>query len=216
MVTRSFAAIGALAAALVLVSDDALARSGGVGAGAFAAHGFSGFGAKSFRHAPVLRRGGSFRHLNAFARRPLWRFGLYQWPWIFPSDAFYGADGLPGDDPSAADTGLSPMPLALYRPSCRLQTQSVVVATADGGERRIAITRCLVPLGLAAQGSDEGRLRAIAGEAETGGTGSPLAAAVSGEAPADSGRLDGRTCRVQTVIVASEDGGERTITVHRC
>ena len=215
MVTRRFAAtVATLVAALFLVPDGALARAGGFGGRGFAGHGVSGFHAGSFRHAPVLRRGGLGR-LGAFARRPYRRFGLDQWPWIYPGGVFYGVDGVPGDDLAAGDTGSRAMPFALYRPSCRLQTQTLVVTAERGGTREITITRCRLPLGLAAW-PDQGRLRAIASGDEPAEGFGPAAEAVAGEASGDPGHVEGRACRIQTLNVASENGGERTITVHRC
>jgi hypothetical protein len=200
MVTRRFAvAIGVLAGALLLAAYGAQARVGGFGGHGFAAHGHVGHGIRP--HAFALRH----RALHRLHARRHER-GLDLWPWGYGSfDPVYGVSD---DDIAARNIDPRLLALMLNRPSCRLQTQSLTVATDFGSERRVAITRCLLPIGMPALPSGP-TLKVFASEGEPEVTGS-LAAAAEGP-PAD-----GRVCRIETRNVPAEDGGRRTITIHRC
>jgi len=200
MVLRRLAAtIGLLVIAFLVAPDGARARAGGFGAHGFSAHGR--FGGGVHRHASTLRH----RALHRLQARRHAR-GPYLWPFGYGHvDPAYGVSD---DDIAAGNIDPRLLALTLNRPSCRLQTQSVMVASGFGGERRIAITRCLLPIGMPRL-PNAPTLRAFASEDEPEVTGS--LAAATGEAPAD-----GRACRIETRSVPAEDGGRRTVAIHRC
>jgi len=132
--TAPQAIIAACAAmAVFLVTDNVSARPGGLSAGGVVGfgvnrgHGFCGPGCKAFAH----------RHIQRFPQR-------------FVGDGWYGfygaSDGvLP--DLYGIGIGVSAavpiLPAVRSGPSCHLETQTYVVPSEAGGERHVAITRCV-------------------------------------------------------------------------
>ena len=197
MCTRRLAlALGIVATVFFFSVDDPSANARGAGAGMMHAHGFAPFAG---HHASGLRHA---HRMNAWRDARHWRRHQNQWPWG-------GWGGVTsGDDPDAGDQGA--FPLALYRPACRLQTQILSVADADGGGRRtVAITRCLAPLD--AMNAPAATVTETSSVDSVGAI-PVFAAANAGPAEAP----EARGCRVQTSVVSTEDGGERLVRVHRC
>lgn len=188
MMSRTTAATIAAAIATVLLAPGLAGARGGSGS----AHGFARFGAHAFVHHGAVRRahGVSARH----DARQGHRFDRSYWPAVIGDGLMYAADDM------VDDTDSRPGRLAIYRPACRLRAEVRLVAAESGGEREIVITRCIVPLGLAAAPPPP------AGAAENGEPASEPPAALE----------DRRTCRVRTSVVVAEDGGERTVSVRRC
>jgi hypothetical protein len=122
----------AICAATLVATTDAPARSGGFVGGHLNifgfghARGFCGPGCRAFAH----------RH---FHRSPQAFAGDGGW------DGFSAADnGLVPDDAYGVGTGAAPVAPAVKSGSpCHFETQSYVVPSEAGGERQVAIIRCV-------------------------------------------------------------------------
>ena len=206
MVARGLAAAIAMLAALLVCAPDGARARGGFGGHGFSVHGFSGAHAWP-RHRAVTRHA-RFNRFDAFDHRHRRWLGFANWPWLSP--AYVGGD----DD--VAPYGVAPglPPFALYRPACRLETQTLTIARDGGGTREVTITRCLLPLGPVAA-PDDARQQSLA-SAGGGDAANDRLAGLADGASAQAGPADSRACRVETRIVAAEGGGERTIRIHRC
>jgi hypothetical protein len=228
MVSRLIAPAVAAAVAVVLVlavPDSAGARGGGRGTvGGFrpAGQGAARFAARPFFHHGFVRSGA-----NQFGP-PFRRFLRFPHPLALPDGGLlYGAydDGIGGAGPYAAavDNGGLAFPPAqgniqfeIYRPSCRLQMQTTVVPSEAGGERKIAITRCVSEWPPATR-MDNGSLRQ-SGAMDEHDRRSPvsMAAGVPTERTDESDLIKGASCQIASQHVRAQDGGERTITIRRC
>ncbi len=227
MANRSIAAaIAAMAAIALVAPDSAGARGGGratIGGFRPAAHAAARFGARPFFRNGFVRTGA-----NPFVRRS-GRFMRFPHPLVLPDGGLlYGAyyDGIGGAGPYAPtvdDRGLAIPPpahdniqLEIYRPSCRFQTQTSVVPSEAGGERKIAITRCLSELPPATR-TDNGSFRP-SGAVDEPDRRAPvlMAAGMSAERTDESDLIKNRSCQIGSQHVHSEDGVERTITIRRC
>jgi hypothetical protein len=217
------AAIAAVVAFVIVAPDSAGARGGGRGTiGGFrpAAFGAAGFGTRRLFH-DGFARGGDNQLVGRFRR-----FLRFPYPLVLPDGGLlYGAydDGGAGPYAPAVDGDLAIPPPAqdniqfvIYRPSCRLHTQASTVPSEAGGERKIAITRCLSQLPPATRmdnrsvrqlGAMDGPDRRLAGSAAGG---------VSTEGTDESDLIKNRICQIASQHVRSEDGVERTITIRRC
>ena len=120
------------AAALLVTANGAFARSGGIGG----AHAMP-FGHGLHCCAP---------NHGAWSRRPAHQF--WYSPLLVGDDLSYGNydGGVATYDVNDAGVNFlgAPIPSArISRPSCRLETQTYVVPSELGGERQIAVTRCV-------------------------------------------------------------------------
>lgn len=214
-------AIGGIIAIALLAPDSACARGGGRGGGRPAAHAFHPSGG-----FPAFKR---FHRSNDLAARYR-RFHRFRYPYWWPNGGLlYGAyydplGAAPPYDPLSDGVDLAPpwpvsrdVPFVIYRPSCRLQTQTRVVPSEAGGERQITITRCMSGLNPSTLGLDNASYRRLAGP-----VGVPTELSDDGEGAASTDQAietDGitrRSCQEQTRLVPSHDGGDRTIIIRRC
>jgi hypothetical protein len=116
------------------------------------------------------------------------------WPFGFGVEA--------ADLPAVGVSGPASL-VRVEQPSCRLQHQDQVVVSESGGEAKIGVTRCVVPL-RELIASRQSRLRTLESDAdEVGSIGQGDSAQAS-------------QCGIETLVVPSEDGGQRTVTIRRC
>jgi hypothetical protein len=191
-------AIGAAITIVLLATGLAGARGGSLGGGFGAGHGFTHFGARSFAHPMTARHPYDVFAHNHAAR--LVRFGRWRRPAVFADDLLDQTD-----DDLTGEPGWIPEPIVIYRPACRLHAQVRAVATEDGGEREVVITRCLSALDFASPWPQDA----------APGRSAQTRTFEQAPEPSPTARPDRDAC-VRTVVVASEDGGERTVSVHRC
>jgi hypothetical protein len=205
----AFALLTALGLSWLVQSDAAFARFAGAGAHGAGVLSFSRGLAHFHRpgHAAEFRMRHSSR-FEPFLRRhaPLGRAadGMWLWPLSFGVDALSVPTTDNGDGPAEAAR------FYVDRPSCRLQREYQVVPSENGGETRIGITRCVIPLGyrdLVVKGQSIDR---------------PTNSEAVGDVTSSIRRTVGDTgsdvsgCRIESRSVPAEGGGERTITVRRC
>lgn len=205
----------ALSLTWFLQSDEAFARFAGVGArGA----GASSWGpARSSKSAAFHRIGRSTGHRveHVFRFDPLLhrhrpfrltkvRDGMWLWPFSFGLDALPAPSSEGSDNLSAGGAIES---LHYEQPSCRLQRESQLVPSENGGETKIGITRCVIPY------------RALLAtrqltDRSTDGEGDDVSSSIGRTAGEADPRVPG--CRIESRVVPAEGGGERTVTIRRC
>jgi hypothetical protein len=143
--------------------------------------------------------------------------------WLY--GAYYDTTGSAAPSgPTVGDGNPANLPPAqrdvqfmIYRPSCRLQTQTSVVPADGGGKRDIEITRCISELPPAAARPENGPSRQSAGaDAPDRRLQTSAAGSTSADETDEGSRVTKRICQVDAQHVRSEDGGERTITIRRC
>jgi hypothetical protein len=228
------AAIAAVTVAGFVASDHAGARSGGgggghAGAGGFNRSGVAQFGARRFFSSGAgfnsfHRRFAAARALSAnrrFFRSPFTLalpdggllYGTYDDMFGFTgSYAPYGA-GMEAANPSGEPTFLQ---AAIYRPPCRMQTQTRAVPSQDGGSRDVTITRCVRPAipPLARPDWDSGSYVADRNRPDVETSDFTASTVMAGLREPNFVRAGG--CRSETRTVPAEGGGERHVTITRC
>jgi hypothetical protein len=228
MLHRSIvAAIAVVTAAVLLPSDSAGARSGGVGGGHAGGSGFSRpnvsqFGARRF--FPSLGAGFNFRNRHIAGERALsahrrfFQFALPDGGWLYGTydDMF----GLTGAGIETANPSVEPANLqaAIYRPACRSQTQIRSVPSENGGRRDIAITRCVRPdvSSLARPAGWDSGPYAAADDRRDGDAFEVTSASGAPRKSREPDFVSAGGCRIEARTVPAEGGGERKITITRC
>ncbi len=232
--TAIAAVTATVAVAVLFAYGSASARSGGAGGGHPGAFGFSGPHVPHFGVRGTFRSSGA-RFLNRHAvrdRAPAARHGFFRLPFelALPYGGLlygsyddmsgltvpYGPYGAGMDVNSSVD--LAVLQAAIYRPACRLQTQTRGVPLWDGGTREITITRCVhpaVPPLARPSGWDSG-LYAAAGNRTDDAAFDITSPTTVAARPREPDSVSAGGCRIEARSVPAEGGGDRKITITRC